>query len=47
MRESPSSPTISEVLAITAPGMMPLTAVSAAALAAPYGDTGSGWHVSS
>ena len=33
---------ISEVRAMTAAGAMPLTAVSAAALAPPYGVTGSG-----
>jgi hypothetical protein len=38
---------ISEVLAMTASGAMPLTAVSAAALAAPYGVVGSGRQVSS
>jgi hypothetical protein len=38
---------ISEVRTMTAPGRMPLTAVSAAALAAPYGVVGSGRSVSS
>jgi hypothetical protein len=38
---------ISEVRAMTAVGARPLTAVSAAALAAPYGVVGSGGHVSS
>ena len=38
---------ISEVLAMTAAGVMHLTAVSAAALAAPYGVTGSGRPLSS
>jgi hypothetical protein len=43
----PPCPMINEVRAMTAVGSRPLIAVSAAALAAPYGVVGSGLHVSS